>query len=333
MIKYQDFKKKRRFALEQVVPALQNVGLHDKAKKILLCSNFYKVAICRDCGSAHYNGSYSCKDKFCPVCQKKRSLLWLTKLIPICRDLLDRGYHLNMLTYTIRVTDNMSLKQSLDILQSSFRYMTHDYKQSAKIYNELILGGVRSLEVKIGEDKDTKELTGLWHPHYHILVCTHGKVKYKELHKILYDMWNHSIKIVAHSKDTFCGSVNISSIKARDEQQLLEGLLEIVKYMTKFDWQGANVHELVTTMHKQKLQNSFGNFKYLISDKDVELALNKSMTELQESFCTVCGSSEFVELDMYNTGRLYLYDLNHKHRKYLDIQDDDLILCDEEDIC
>lgn len=331
MIKYQDFKKKRRFAYEQVVPALKRVGLHDKAKKILLCSDFYRVAVCTECKTAHFAGSISCKDKFCPVCQKKRSLLWLTKLLPICNTLLSHGSHLNMLTYTIRVTDGMSLKTALNILLDSFRYMTNGHKQSAKIYNELILGGVRSLEVKIGEDKETGQLSGLWHPHFHILVCTHGKMGYKQMQKILYDLWNNALRTVTHSNEVHCGSVRISSIKAKNDQELLNSILEVVKYMTKFDWQGENVYELVTTLHKQRMQNTFGNFKYLLSDAQIEHEMNKSYTEVVDTFCDVCGNHEFAEVDMFNTGNLQLFDLRHKHSDYLDIKDDDLVMYEDED--
>ena len=231
-----------------------------------------------------------------------------------------------MLTYTIRVTDGMSLKKSLSILRDGFRYMTNGQKVFAKEYNELILGGVRSLEVKIGSDKLSGELSGKWHPHFHILVCTRGKVSYKELHSKLLNMWNRSIKVISQSKEDYCGSVHISSIKAKNNEQLVKALLEVVKYMTKFDWQGENVYELVTTLHKIRMQNTFGNFKYLLSDKQIEYEMEKSITEVEKAFCSVCGSSDFVELDYYGSDRLILYDLEHKHSSYLYVDEENEML-------
>ena len=327
MIKYLNFKKAKRFSLEQVIPALQKAKFFDKAEYLLHCGSISKFAMCLDCNTAHYAGSISCcRDKFCPVCQKKRSLLWLSKLIPICNNLLERGYHLNMLTYTIRVSNGMSLKDCITILQNSFRYMTNGWKQSAEKYNELILGGVRSLEIKIGEDRETKELTGRWHPHFHILVCTHGNIKYKDLHKILFELWNKSIQKVTSSKEEFCGSVNIRSIKPQDNQSLCDALSEVVKYMTKFDWQSDRVYELVTTLHKVRMQNTFGNFKYLISDAQIEKDMNKSYTEVAETFCSVCGGNNFVEGEIFGYSNLQLYDLQHKQSDYLNLKEDDLIL-------
>ena len=332
MIKYLNFKKAKRFSLEQVVPALQKSKFFDKAERLLHCGSVSKFAMCVNCNTAHYAGSVSsCRDKFCPVCQKKRSLLWLSKLIPVCNTLLDHNCHLNMITYTIRVSDGMSLKECLTILQNGFRYMSHDWKQSAQIYNNLILGGVRSLEVKVGEDRISHKLTGKWHPHFHILVCTHGNVKYKELHKILFELWNKSLQTVTGSSEEFCGSVNIRSIKPKDNQSLCDALSEVVKYMTKFDWQSDKVSELVTTLHKVRMQNTFGNFKYLISDLEIERDMNKSYTEVAETFCAVCGSNEFVEGELFGYSNLQLFDLQHKQSDYLNLKDDDIVMGEEYD--
>lgn len=325
MIKYLDFQSKREFSRTQIVPALLENCLYDKAKKLIGCGVYSNLAICQDCNSAHYAGSIVCKDKFCPVCQKKRSLLWLTKLIPICRELLDRGYHLNMLTYTIRTNKDMSLTECLDILNAGFRYMTHENKNYRKLYNDLIIGGVKSLEVKIGEDKETKDSTDIWHPHYHILVCTRNEHSYKELHKLLYDMWNSSLNTIKHTNGLDLGGVHISSIKAKDNQSMLDALSECFKYMTKFDWQSDKVVELVTSMHKVKMQNTFGNFRYLISDKNIEYEMNKSTQEVITSFCAVCGGNDFVEVQTKTNNKLQLYDLQHQ---YSDLKTEDLILND-----
>ena len=327
MIKYLDFQSKKNFLRTQIIPALKKVGLYKKAQNLLLCGSWVNVAVCNDCYTAHFAGATSCKDKFCPICQKKRSMLWLTKLIPICNDLLNKGYHLNMLTYTIRTHEDMSLKQCLDILTSTFRYMTHEHQQYRKKFNDLIIGGVRSLEVKMGEDAETKESTNKWHPHFHILVCTRNEHSYKELHKLLYSMWNSSLNTINHTKDLDLGGVHISSIKAGDNQTLIDSLCEVFKYMTKFDWQGDHVYELVTTMHKVKMQTTFGNFKYLIQEKTIDLEMNKSYLDIEQNYCAVCGNTEFIESHMPSSSRLQLFDLENR---YSHLKTEDLILKDFE---
>lgn len=325
MIKFLDFKSKRKFALTQIIPALLKNDLKDKALKIFKCGEMLNVKLCTNCSTAHFGGSNSCKDKFCPVCQKKRSLLWLMKVIPLCEDLLSRGYYLNMLTFTIRTTKSMSLNSCLDLLYKSYRYMSAGDKTFRQIYNDLILGGVRSLEVKVGEDKNTNKSTEYWHPHFHVLVCTRNKKSYKELHSLFYSMWNKSLNITNGTKDLILGTVNIRSITCGDSQTMVDSLCEIFKYITKFDWQGDRVRELILTMHKKKMLNCFGNFKYLIKEKDIEREMEKTTDEVVKCFCAVCGSSNFVDVSMFNDSNLQLFDLEHKNR-YVDVSDNDLIL-------
>lgn len=326
MIKYLDFKSKKQFFRSEIYPALFKAGLIKKAKKIAECGSFIDMAVCTDCYSPHFNGAFSCKDKFCPICQKKRSLLWLTKVIPICDGLLTRGYKLYMLTYTVRYNKNQSLKECLDILNCAFRYMLHDDKTSRQTFNSLILGGVRSLEVKIGEDKETKQLTDIWHPHLHILVCVSTNMRFKELHKILYDMWNKCLNVVCKSKNLKLGTCNIKSIKAgKSKQYLLDQLCEVFKYMTKFDWQNSDkVYELITTMDRVKMQIAFGNFKSLLNEQQIDFEMSKSVTDIVNDFeCAVCGSKNFAFTSIPYSNNIDLYDLK---TKYSDLKTDDLIL-------
>ena len=326
MIKYLDFKSKRKYFQTQVYPALLNAGLYDKAKKIALCGDSIRVLECTDCYTPHFDGAYCCKDKFCPVCQKKRSLLWLTKMIPICDDLLSRGYRMYMLTYTVRTNKNQSLKECLEFLNKGYRYMTGEKKSSRKLFSDLILGGVRSLEVKIGENHETKELTGIWHPHLHMIVCVKTDMRFRELHKLLSDMWNDCLNTINKSENLFLGTCNITSIKAgTDRQALLDQLCEVFKYMTKFDWQNTDkVYEMVTTLHKVKMQISFGNFKYLLSEKQIEFEMNKSISEVEKDLhCALCGGSNFAETVLPYSSNLQLYDLD---TRYSNLNTDDLIL-------
>ena len=329
MLKHLDFKSKRYFSKTQVIPALQDAGLFNKARKLTNCGDFIYLAVCQDCYTPHFNGSNSCKDKFCPVCTKKRSLLWLSKMIPICQDLLARGYHLNLLTYTVRLNKEHTLKQGLDLLYNGFRYMTAKNKQSSKLFSKYILGGVRSLEVKIGEDPKTKKSTGIWHPHFHMVVCTRNELPYTQLHKILYDTWNASLNTVNHTKELALGTVNLRSFKGKNMKELIKSLCEVFKYMTKFDWQGDKVYELVTTLDGMRMQSTFGNFRRLLHEQQIERDMDKTITEIEHSFCAVCGGDKFADVLMPEHNHLQIYDLKHK---YSDIDDTDEILNEYKEI-
>ena len=314
-MKYRDLERKKRYSRDYVIPSLIKNEFYDRADKISNCSTFIKTAICDSCYSTHFDGTYSCHDRLCPVCAKKRTLAWSIKLVPILIELLRRGYHLNMFSFTIRTSQETKLETAMSLLYDSWRYLTHENKQYRKRFNELVLGGVRSLEVKMGErelEDGTKVSTECWHPHFHVLVCTHGNIPYKELQHELFDMWNNSLRVVSKVEfDNSLGTINVKSVHCNSETTLLKSILEVFKYITKFDWQSDHVKELVNALNGVKGLNTFGNFRCLLKDIDVEKMMDDSLSELEDRFCVVCGNTSFIYADVYDTGNLLIQDFEN----------------------
>lgn len=320
-MKYRDLESKKRYSKQYVIPSLEKNGFLDRAEKINACAQFIKTATCDSCYTTHFDGTYSCHDRLCPVCAKKRTLAWSIKLVPMLIELLKRGYHLNMLTFTLRVTKTDTLEYCLNCLYDAWRYMTHDNKQFRKEFNSLILGGVRSLEVKIGERKledGTFESTDCWHAHFHVLVCTHGTVPYPYLQSRINHMWNKSLNNLSHLVDVNSfGGVRVDSIKCSNETSLLKSILEVFKYITKFDWSCERVKELVEGLDGVRGLNAFGNFRYFLHEAEIAKLMDKSLTELEDRICVVCGNNSFVFADMYDTGNLLVQDFETTKFEFL----------------
>ena len=70
--------------------------------------------------------------------------------------------------------------------------MTHEHKQMRKEFKNRYHGGVRSLEVKIGENSK------MWHPHFHTMVL---KRKYSaDDYSFLAPAWSKSVEAAGGGK-------------------------------------------------------------------------------------------------------------------------------------
>ena len=293
-MKYKDLLQKQYLAKNIVAPAFYGAGYKKIAEHINDCSKFKRYSVCSDCGQIYFNGSYVCRERFCPICNKKRSMIYFYRFVPVIKKLLSRGYYVNMLNFTL--VDDSNLQHSLDVLTKAFRYIQHDSKEYRKMFNSMFVGGVSSKEIKLGENSK------LWHPHIHCIVI---KDHYSEDFEYLKLIWNNSVRLAggnASATDpTKYGSVYISSIVDRtshlsDKQSSVEvGVLETMKYITKFDYQldSALIPELVKSLKNVRTVNTWGVLRNIFDG--VENDMLKPYSELYKNCCTVCGSNDFYD--------------------------------------
>lgn len=308
-MKYTEFKERKNFAKNKVVPLLAECGFQERAEKIALCGHFKNVAICKDCGTWHFNGASSCKDRFCPLCQKKRSLLWFSKITPLLHDYLDKGYFVNILNFTIRDVDN--LKYGVDLLNDAFRYLTHDNHQLAREFNKRFIGGLRSMEIVTGAN------SGKWHPHLHCMVV---KFKYSKDFEWLKGAWEHSLQVVAHTAEKI-GSVYIKGFTADNRKGIETAICETFKYMTKFNWKAKDIPELVNTMEGRRTISTWGCIRYMLSDYDAENEMDMTLTEIKDRICSTCGGQSFDLIDNIAGDHMRLadfYDIGAEYEKIKD---------------
>jgi len=281
MINYTELESKHRYALKYVVPALVDQGLYNKAQHILDCGHWKEIAHCNHCGTDYLSGFNSCKERFCPICELKRSRLWFTKMVPVVEELLDSQYYLNMLTLTIPDTD--SLTDGLNKLFASWRYMLHDDKTTSREFKKRFIGGVRCLEIKKGANSNK------WHCHFHCIIVKSIPTRDFEF---LVDAWSNAYNCVTKSK-VAC-NIDIRAFKYKQREDLLKNVLECCKYVSKFEWHiDKDVKELIDGMKGVRSVSTWGIVKSMIHEDSIEFDMNKSLAEVDNLVCTECGSTDF----------------------------------------
>ena len=285
-MEFREFKERKNFSLKKVIPLLREVGLTERADRISACGDFKDVAECQDCGTWHLYGLSSCKDRLCPICQKKRALLWFTKVTPLMREYLDKAYYVNFITFTIK--DMSDLKQAIDIINKAFRYMTNGHKQLAREFKKRFIGGVQSLEVKRGKN------SGLWHPHFHCLVV---KYVYSKDFEWLKQAWNNALCVVTGLYGQKLGSVFIQGFMQTEQKGLETAICECFKYMTKFDFPASDVLELVNVMSNRVTIRTWGCVRFKLATFNVEDELNQPLAKIEACACRVCGGRNFKILE------------------------------------
>lgn len=285
MINYSRLKELQKYSFINVIPALLKHGFEEKAYSMSNCGNWLELAHCNSCGTNYLSGFNSCKERFCPICELKRSRLWFAKMVPVVEELLDNKFYLNMITLTI--PDNSNLKNGVDLLFSTFRYLTHEDKLMSREFNNRFIGGIRCLEVKKSKNSN------MWHPHFHIIVC---KSQPSRDFEWLQKAWSKAYSIVS-GHETYC-SIQVNAFRYKNRKDLLKNVLECCKYVSKFKWHIDNdVEELIEAMKGVRTVSSWGNIRAMLKTDSVEYLMEKSLSDVERLVCSVCGNENFDFID------------------------------------
>lgn len=294
MLKFDKLKDKYLYNQNVIVPRLQSIGENKLAIDIKYCSQVSQIATCKSCGTRYYAGSGYCKSRYCAICARLRAMAWLCKLVPLLEDFQRQGYKLFMLNLTIK--DNANLDYILNKLMLSWRIMTHDDKYCRKEFRMLNDGGIRSVEIKIGENSK------LWHPHIHSITLLNTK-KFVNQYEQYKRLWKHSTSLALGTTKDICG-IDIRGLKGYDGE-IISAVVETFKYMTKLDWINVpdeQLKELFRVSKNRRFISSWG--KLYGFNKQVEELLNRSSEDtLKEHACKICGCTEF-ELENILTNML-----------------------------
>lgn len=306
-MKYDDFIDKKRLNNKIIVPALRKYDYNKIADSIYNCGNQRYYAYCKQCGAFHFDGVMSCKQRLCAVCQKKRSLLWYMKMLPVMKRYIEQGNKIMFVTFTIKNTENLA--DGLNYLQDAFGYLISKAHKITKAFKYLFIGGVRSIEIKRGKN------SGLWHPHMHCLFVKRNNTQFSDDGEFLRAAWNTCLCTV-HGELAKWGSVDYKAIntvrkdgtrtksKISTINDCCKAICETFKYATKFDWQNdeKDIPELVESLKGRRLIVPFGEVRDLLSETSIEHDLILPYTEIKKQFCAVCGSNDFEEFSTYEFG-------------------------------
>jgi len=264
---------------KMIVPRFLNSGF-DEVKRIgstmSECGSLVTMAQCQDCGIRYYKGHNRCRQKFCSNCERKKSMIWSARIMERLKD--EKKYNYYLLTLTIR--DMADLGKMIKRLECAWRCFVHEDKNLRKLFKERFCGGVRSLEVKKGSG------SGLWHCHYHVFLISKRSGRDIEWIK---EAWNRITD----------GDGQQVDIRVIRKNKILDGLVETLKYITKFEdmqLSDLDLFDMVFELKGKRRINSFGILYGLGKQVDEDLDnVDKKEKVLTDFICELCGS-RFADL-------------------------------------
>lgn len=214
------------YGARQGAEQLQAKTLQNKAWRVESCGTFLEFRVAENAKKLH-KGNF-CKDRFCPMCNWRRSLKIFGQTSQVMNVLEIRGYRFLFLTLTVRNCPGEDFKKTVDMMFDGWRKLYNDYFRKGKDLKAVICGAFRSLETTINQK------TGQFHPHFHVILA----VKPEYFHKayIKQDQWAEMWRVC-------CGLdykpiVDIRTVKPKQDKKTGEmsvagAVAEVSKYAAK----------------------------------------------------------------------------------------------------
>lgn len=180
-------RKQRTLELATLYRAAQ---LDGKADKVVSCSTWLQYLATPDGDRQlhHYN---ACKNRLCPVCNKRRAKQMATRLIKVMQQVQvnHKGTQLIFLTLTVENCTGDKLRETLDLLTASWFKLIRRAP-----FVRAVKGWFRALEITYNESADT------YHPHIHAVLVVEdayfakrGKLYIKQDKWV--EMWRDCLKV------------------------------------------------------------------------------------------------------------------------------------------
>lgn len=193
------------------------VRMHDCAKQLWFALQ------AQDDGELRFRlkNARFCRQRFCPVCQWRRMLMWRARFFKGLPRILEAypTHRWLLLTLTLK-------NCPLDELRDTIKGMSKSWDRFVKYKEFPAVGWIRSLEVTRNPDDATA------HPHYHVLMMvkpsyfsSNGYVKQSRWR----ELWQQAIR------SYYLPTVDIRAIKPTpgDSHPMARGILETIKYGAK----------------------------------------------------------------------------------------------------
>lgn len=213
--------KKARSLL--LAASLERIGLTAQALAVRECGTYVEVATLREGGQKIVAANF-CKHRLCPACSWRRGLRIYSATSAIL-DAVDQQQQaatgkpakLLFLTLTVAAVKGEALGPTIDAMSAGYNRLRNNRR-----WKQRILGCMRTLEITINPE------TGMYHPHYHLIL--HVPATYAKKGSGLYltteewvALWRTSMGL---SYDPVCW---IERVKGSRRQQVAE----LAKYLAK----------------------------------------------------------------------------------------------------
>jgi plasmid rolling circle replication initiator protein Rep len=258
-----------RLQADKVGFSYGQVGLEKYSQRIKDCSRWLQFAFFGlDDGSTSlklFNARF-CRVRLCPVCQWRRSLMWLArffKILPQFQADYPKVQFL-FLTLTVKNCQVDDLRDTVISMQKAWQKLSQ-----RKCYPAI--ASIRSLEVTRGKD-------GSAHPHFHcILAVTPAYFGRAYLTQEKWtQLWKSCLKV------DYKPIVHIQKINSNKKSTLDEAFRETLKYAVKpsdllvdSDW----LESLTKQLHKVRSISIGGIFKNYLADDEPEDLITENSGE------------------------------------------------------
>lgn len=212
----------------RLVDLYQEIGLDGRSNRVFSCGTFLEFRVTEQEKRLH--GANFCRDRFCPMCNWRRSLKIFGQVSQIMNVLEARGYRFLFLTLTVRNCKGQDFPATVKMIFDGWRKFYHDYFRKGKALKGVVCGAFRSLETTINHK------TGEFHPHLHVILAVTPDYFHKSYIKQEQwaEMWREAcgldykpivdIRTVAPKRD-----------KRTNEMSLAGAVAEVAKYAVKDD--------------------------------------------------------------------------------------------------
>lgn len=191
-----------------------------KSMKVTYCGS---VLTFQECSIHNYKkliDAKFCKDRLCPMCNGRRSILLSKQIINILHEVSKKN-DMNFLFLTLTIKNCLGKNLSNEI-KKLFNGFNRFFKY--KVINDITIGYVRVLEIT------RNKKTGEFHPHFHVLIGVNPSY-FKSRYYIKQDNWI-SLWKKAMRLD-YDPSVNIKKVQSKVKGQTISAAIETGKYIVK----------------------------------------------------------------------------------------------------
>lgn len=225
-LKKDNKRKQSNLELSRVASELvenERINLTKKrVKAIVECGTYLQYATDKKIENRRLFTANFCKNRYCPICSKNKSLKDAREVKIITEYLRDSNFEFLFATLTAPNCQQSELKEEITKYNKALVKMLKDEK-----YN-FIHGYIRKLEITYNNDSSSKSY-GTFHPHFHLLIAIDKSYfgrKYLSKQVWLAD-WR---KAMADSSIT---QIDIKKVSLGRKNNIDKSILELTKYITK----------------------------------------------------------------------------------------------------
>lgn len=229
-LKKDNKRKQSNLELSRVASELvenERINLTKKrVKAIVECGTFLQYAADKKVENRKLFNANFCKNRYCPICSKNKSLKDARDVKIITEYLRESKFEFLFATLTAPNCQQSELKDEITKYNKALSKMLKDEK-----YN-FIHGYIRKLEITYNSDTSSKSY-GTFHPHFHLLIAIDKSYfgrKYLSKQVWLSD-WRQAMK------DSSITQIDIKKVSLGRKNNIDKSILELTKYITKnFDF-------------------------------------------------------------------------------------------------